>query len=242
VGQGNGALLEVDGVRAAYGRVQVLRGVSLAVSPGEIVTVLGSNGTGKSTLLRTISGLLVARGGEIRFAGTRIDGLRPQAIVRLGVAHCPEGRKVFPEMTVRENLRLGAYPFGRPWRELDADVERIYALFPRLAERAGQAAGTLSGGEQQMLAIGRALMARPRLLMLDEPSLGLAPLVVRDVFATIGDINRSGTAILLVEQNAYQALGVAHRGYVMETGRIVLADRSEALRENPRVRATYLGG
>jgi branched-chain amino acid transport system ATP-binding protein len=222
--------------------VQVLRGVSLAVSPGEIVTVLGSNGTGKSTLLRTISGLLVAGGGEIRFAGTRIDGLRPQAIVRLGVAHCPEGRKVFPGMTVRENLRLGAYPFGRRSRELDADVERIYARFPPLAERAGQAAGTLSGGEQQMLAIGRALMARPRLLLLDEPSLGLAPLVVRDVFATIGDINRSGTAILLVEQNAYQALGVAHRGYVMETGRIVLADRSEALRENPKVRATYLGG
>ncbi len=235
-------LLEVQGVNAFYGAVQVLRGVSLEVCAGEVVTVLGSNGTGKSTLLRTISGLLEARGGEIRFAGRRIDGLHPKIVVRLGIAYCPEGRKVFPEMTVRENLRLGAYALGRSFRQLEADLDEIYSFFPRLKERARQAAGSLSGGEQQMLAIGRALMARPQLLLLDEPSLGLAPLVVRDLFEIIRRINARGTAILLVEQNAYQALRAAHRGYVMETGRIVLKDRSEALRENPRVKATYLGG
>jgi branched-chain amino acid transport system ATP-binding protein len=235
-------LLAVTGVNASYGRTQVLREVSLEVSSHEVVTVLGSNGTGKSTLLRAISGLLGTSRGEIRFAGRRIDGLHPKQIVRLGIAHCPEGRKVFPEMTVRENLRLGAYAFRRPPRDLAADIERIYALFPRLRERERQAAGTLSGGEQQMLAVGRALMARPQLLMLDEPSLGLAPLVVQALFEIIRDINRGGTAILLVEQNAYQALRVAQRGYVMETGRIVLEESSESLRDNPRVKAAYLGG
>ncbi len=235
-------LLEVEGVNAFYGSVQALRGVSLAVHPSEVVAVLGSNGTGKSTLLRTISGLLPARGGTIRLLGRRIDGLHPKAVVRLGIAHCPEGRKVFPYMTVRENLRLGAYALGRSSRDLNDDVAAIYEFFPRLRERARQVAGTLSGGEQQMLAVGRALMARPQLLLLDEPSLGLAPLVVRDLFEIIRGINARGTAILLVEQNAYQALRVAHRGYVMETGRIVLDDRSEALRDNPKVRATYLGG
>ncbi len=235
-------LLTVAGVNAAYGRTPVLRDVFMEVHRHEVVTVLGSNGTGKSTLLRVISGLLGTSGGEIRFAGRRIDGLHPKEIVRLGIAHCPEGRKVFPEMTVLENLRLGAYAFGRAAHDLTADVERIYTLFPRLSERERQAAGTLSGGEQQMLAVGRALMARPQLLMLDEPSLGLAPLVVQTLFEIIRDINRTGTAILLVEQNAYQALRVADRGYVMETGRIVLDDRSEALRDNPKVRATYLGG
>ncbi len=240
---GNGdALLSVRGLDASYGRTQVLRGVSLDVRRGEVVTVLGTNGTGKTTLLRTISGLLAAGRGEISFGGRRIDGLHPKAIVRLGVAHCPEGRKVFPDMTVLENLRLGAYAFGRAARTLAGDVERVYALFPRLRERARQVAGTLSGGEQQMLAVGRAMMARPTLLMLDEPSLGLAPLVVQTLFEIIRDINRAGTAILLVEQNAYQALRVAHRGYVMETGRMVLEEASETLRDNPRVKAAYLGG
>lgn len=236
------ALLEIEGVNAFYGAVQVLRSVSLVVHPGEVVAVLGSNGTGKSTLLRTISGLISARNGTIRLLGRRIDGLHPKAIVRLGIAHCPEGRKVFPYMTVRENLRLGAYALGLSSRELNHEVDAIYGFFPRLRERARQVAGTLSGGEQQMLAVGRALMARPQLLLLDEPSLGLAPLIVRDLFEIIRGINARGTAILLVEQNAYQALRIAHRGYVMETGRIVLDDRSEALRDNPSVRATYLGG
>ena len=241
-GAGTEPLLAVAGVNAAYGRTQVLRDVSVEVRRHEVVTVLGSNGTGKSTLLRAISGLLGTSGGEIRFAGRRIDGLHPKEIVRLGIAHCPEGRKVFPDMTVLENLRLGAYAFGRLPGDLGADVARIYALFPRLRERERQAAGTLSGGEQQMLAVGRALMARPQLLMLDEPSLGLAPLVVQALFETIRDINRTGTAILLVEQNAYQALRVAQRGYVMETGRIVLEESGESLRDNPRVKAAYLGG
>jgi branched-chain amino acid transport system ATP-binding protein len=235
-------LLSVAGVNTAYGRTQVLRDVVVEVRQNEVVTVLGSNGTGKSTLLRAISGLLGTSGGEIRFAGRRIDGLHPKEIVRLGIAHCPEGRKVFPEMAVRENLRLGAYAFGRSPRDLAADVERVYALFPRLRERQRQAAGTLSGGEQQMLAVGRALMARPQLLLLDEPSLGLAPLVVQTLFDSIRDINRAGTAILLVEQNAYQALRVATRGYVMETGRIVLEESCDSLRDNPRVKAAYLGG
>ena len=236
------ALLTVRAISASYGRTRVLRDVSVDVRPGEIVTVLGSNGTGKSTLLRAISGLLGTGSGQIRFGGQRIDGRHPKEIVRLGIAHCPEGRKVFPHMTVLENLRLGGYAFGRAARETREDIERIYALFPRLRERERQAAGTLSGGEQQMLAVGRALMARPQLLMLDEPSLGLAPLVVQAVFEIIGSINRTGTAILLVEQNAYQALRVAHRGYVMETGRIVLEESGAALRDNPRVKAAYLGG
>ena len=235
-------LLEVEDLSAFYGRVQALRGVSLVVHPGEVVAVLGSNGTGKSTLLRTISGLLPARAGTMRMLGRPIQGLHPKVVVRLGIAHCPEGRKVFPFMTVRENLRLGAYTLGLSSRDLDHDVEAIYQFFPRLGERARQVAGTLSGGEQQMLAVGRALMARPKLLMLDEPSLGLAPLIVRDLFEIIRGINARGTAILLVEQNAYQALHLAHRGYVMETGRIVLEGSSESLRDNAKVRAAYLGG
>jgi branched-chain amino acid transport system ATP-binding protein len=241
-GDARAPLLAVEGVSTFYGGLQVLRRVSLAVYPGEIVTVLGSNGTGKSTLLRTISGLLAPREGSIRLAGRTIGGLRPRELVRLGIAHCPEGRRVFPYMSVRENLRLGAYALRRASRGLDENTERIYELFPRLKERAAQLAGTLSGGEQQMLAVGRALMAQPRLLLLDEPSLGLAPLVVRDLFGIIRDINARGTAILLVEQNAFQALRVAHRGYVMDTGRIVLDDTGEALRDNPKVREAYLGG
>ena len=241
-GGGADTLLRVRGIDASYGRTRVLHDVTIEIRPREVVTVLGSNGTGKSTLLRAISGLLRPGTGEIEFAGRRIDGLHPKAIVRLGIAHCPEGRKVFPDMTVRENLRLGAYAFGRAGAALAEDIERVYGLFPRLRERERQAAGTLSGGEQQMLAVGRALMARPQLLMLDEPSLGLAPLVVQTVFEIIRDINRMGTAILLVEQNAYQALRVAQRGYVMETGRIVLEEPSETLRDNARVKAAYLGG
>ena len=237
-----GPLLEVRGVSVFYGATQVLREVSLEVREGEVVAVLGSNGAGKTTLLQAFSGLLPTRVGEIHFRGRRIDGLHPKRIVRLGIAHCPEGRKVFPDMTVEENLKLGAYAFGRAAREVAGDLQEMYALFPRLREREGQRAGTLSGGEQQMLAVGRALMARPRLLLLDEPSLGLAPLIVRDLFATIERISARGTTILLVEQNAYQALQVAHRGYVMETGRIVLAERSEALKDNPKVKAAYLGG
>jgi branched-chain amino acid transport system ATP-binding protein len=237
-----GPLLEIHGLSVAYGATEILHGVSIQIRPGEAVTVLGANGTGKSTLLRAVSGLLAARAGEIRFAGRRIDGSHPKAVVRLGIAHCPEGRKVFPDMTVLENLRLGAYVFARAAREVAADLDHVYSLFPRLRERERQRAGTLSGGEQQMLALGRALMARPRLLLLDEPSLGLAPLVVQDVFDAVRAVNARGTAILLVEQNAYQALRVAHRGYVMETGRIVLEDRSEALRDNPKVKAAYLGG
>ena len=239
---GEAPLLSVEGVSTFYGSVQVLRRVSLTVYPGEIVTVLGSNGTGKSTLLRTISGLLAAREGTICLAGQPIGGLHPRELVRQGIAHCPEGRRVFPYMSVRENLRLGAYALRRPGKLLEQDMEAIYELFPRLKERSAQLAGTLSGGEQQMLAVGRALMARPKLLLLDEPSLGLAPLVVRDLFAIIRDINARGTAILLVEQNAYQALRVAQRGYVMDSGRIVLDDTGEALRDNPKVRAAYLGG
>lgn len=239
---GQAPLLAVEGVSTFYGGIQVLRRVSLEVYPGEIVTVLGSNGTGKSTLLRTISGLLPAREGTIRLAGQAIAGLHPRELVRRGIAHCPEGRRVFPYMSVRENLRLGAYALRRPSKVLDRDMDAVYELFPRLKERAAQIAGTLSGGEQQMLAVGRALMAQPKLLLLDEPSLGLAPLVVRDLFAIIRDINARGTAILLVEQNAYQALQVAERGYVMDTGRIVLDDTCAALRDNPKVRAAYLGG
>jgi branched-chain amino acid transport system ATP-binding protein len=234
-------LLGIERLEVSYGTTGVLHGVSLEVRAGEVVAVLGSNGTGKSTLLRTISGLVRPRAGQIRFSGERIDTMSPKGIVRLGIAHCPEGRKVFPDMTVQENLRLGAYAV-RNGRDAGAEMEQVYTLFPRLRERARQRAGTLSGGEQQMLAVGRALMARPRLLLLDEPSLGLAPLVVRDLFATIRTINARGTAILLVEQNAYQALKVAHRGYVMETGRFVLEERTEALRDNPKVKAVYLGG
>jgi branched-chain amino acid transport system ATP-binding protein len=234
-------LLSVEDLSVSYGTTGVLHGVSLDVRPGEVVTVLGSNGTGKSTFLRTISGLVRPRAGAIRFTGQRIDGLPPKRIVRLGIAHCPEGRKVFPDMTVRENLRLGAYAVGHDG-DVRTDMEHVYGLFSRLRERERQLAGTLSGGEQQMLAVGRALMARPRLLLLDEPSLGLAPLVVRDLFEIITSINARGTAILLVEQNAYQALKVAHRGYVMETGRFVLEERSEVLRDNPKVKAVYLGG
>ncbi|MBV9102224.1 MAG: ABC transporter ATP-binding protein [Candidatus Eremiobacteraeota bacterium] len=234
-------MLEVDRLDASYGRVRALRGVSLRVETGEIVTLLGSNGAGKTTLLRAISGLLRAGGGAVRFNGQRISGKAPDEIVRLGIGHAPEGRRVFARMTVRENLELGAYT-RRSRSDVSAGFARVFAAFPQLRERIAQKAGTLSGGEQQMLAIGRALMSRPHLLMLDEPSLGLSPLLVKRIFGVIAELNSAGTAVLLVEQNATQALEVASRGYVLELGRIALSDTAENLLGNDAVRESYLGG
>jgi branched-chain amino acid transport system ATP-binding protein len=235
------ALLELADVHAYYGNIHALQGVSLDVEPGEIVTLIGSNGAGKSTTLKTISGLLRPRSGEIRFDGQRIDGLRAHQVVGLGISQAPEGRRVFPRMSVAENLEMGAFQRKRG-PEFDADVERVFGLFPRLRERRKQLAGTLSGGEQQMLAIGRALMARPKVLLLDEPSMGLAPILVEQIFEIIKDINTQGTTILLVEQNALMALGVAKRGYILQTGSVVLADVAAKLAENPDVKKAYLGG
>ncbi|MBI3516852.1 MAG: ABC transporter ATP-binding protein [Proteobacteria bacterium] len=232
-------LLELDNVAGRYGRNAVLHGVSAAVGAGELVALVGSNGAGKTTLLRVISGVGPASTGRIRFAGHDIARLAPDRRVRLGIAQVPEGRQVFAPQSVDDNLRLGG--FTRPRRALGPELERIYALLPALAARRRQLAGTLSGGEQQMLAIGRALMAAPKLLLLDEPSLGLAPLVVAAVFRLIADLKRAGTTILLVEQNAQAALAIADRGYVIETGRLVLEDTGTALLANPRVREAYLG-
>jgi branched-chain amino acid transport system ATP-binding protein len=239
---GNGAepLLELEDVHVYYGAIHALKGVSLRVDPGKIVTLIGANGAGKSTTLRTISGLLRPRKGSLRFAGQDIVRASSQRIVGLGIAQAPEGRQLFSRMTVLENLEMGAFQ-RRDRQEVAADMERVYTLFPRLAERQTQKAGTLSGGEQQMCAIGRALVARPRLLMLDEPSMGLSPRLVDQIFEVIADINRQGTTVLLVEQNAARALEVADRGYVLETGRVTLADDAKALRSNERVRASYLG-
>jgi branched-chain amino acid transport system ATP-binding protein len=234
-------LLEVSDIHTFYGNIEALKGISIEVGEGEVVTLIGSNGAGKSTTLRSISGLTPPRQGSIRFDGREIGETAPQDIVQLGVSHAPEGRKIFPRMTVRENLDLGAY-LRRDGDGVNRDYERVYDLFPRLKERESQKAGTLSGGEQQMLAIGRALMADPKLLLLDEPSMGLAPVLVERIYETIADINKQGTTILLVEQNANYALQVSKRGYVLETGRIALADDSEALRENSEVQAAYLGG
>ena len=235
------ALLELDDVHTYYGAIHALRGVSLTVEEGEIVTLIGSNGAGKSTTLRTISGQLRARQGQIKLRGERIDQRRPHEIVWLGVCQAPEGRRVFARMTVHENLEMGA--FARKERAaILADFERVYGLFPRLKERETQKAGTLSGGEQQMLAIGRALMSAPKVLLLDEPSMGLAPILVEQIFEIIKEINGQGTTVLLVEQNALMALAIANRGYILQTGEIVLADKAEALGRNPAVRAAYLGG
>jgi len=234
-------LLDLDGVRTFYGNFPALKGVSLNVQEREIVTLLGANGAGKTTLLKTISGLLKSSSGSISFVSQRIDHLRPNVIVRLGISQCPEGRKLFPEMTVLKNLRLGAFVRRQDKKGIEDSLREIFNLFPILSERAKQLAGTLSGGEQQMLAMGRALMANPRLLLLDEPSLGLAPLVVRALFQTIRDINQRGTTIFLVEQNASQALHVAHRGYVMETGQVVLFDSSANLLNSDKVKQAYLG-
>jgi branched-chain amino acid transport system ATP-binding protein len=232
-------LLEVEEIHAYYGNIEALKGVSLTVDEGEIVTLIGSNGAGKSTTLRAISGLTPAREGTIRFAGREIHALPPQAVVSLGIAQSPEGRHCFQRMTVRENLDLGAYL--RKDKEINQDVERVFELFPRLEERQKQKAGTMSGGEQQMLAIGRALMTRPKLLLLDEPSMGIAPILVERIYQTIAEINKQGTTILLVEQNANYALGVSRRGYVLETGRVALSDDSANLREDPEVQKAYLG-
>ncbi len=235
------ALLELRDVHAYYGNIHALKGVSLTVDKGEIVTLIGSNGAGKSTTLRAISGLLRPRTGEIWFDGQRLDLSGPAEIVRRGICQSPEGRRVFPRMTVRENLEMGA--FQRPkGPEVDADFERVYGLFPRLKERVGQKAGTLSGGEQQMLAIGRALMAQPKLILLDEPSMGLAPILVEQIFDIIRDVNSQGTTVLLVEQNALMALGLASRGYILQTGEIVLADSAAKLAQDPAVKKAYLGG
>ena len=237
---GSQALLELENVQVFYGAIHALKGVSLRVDPGQIVTLIGANGAGKSTTLRTISGLLRARTGSVRFEGKNIARASSQRIVRLGIAQAPEGRQLFSRMTVLENLEMGAFQ-RRDRHEVVADLGRVYELFPRLAERQAQKAGTLSGGEQQMCAIGRALLARPRLLMLDEPSMGLSPNLVDRIFEVIADINRQGTTVLLVEQNAARALEIADRGYVLETGRVTLADTAAALRSNELVRASYLG-
>jgi branched-chain amino acid transport system ATP-binding protein len=233
-------LLKLDGVQTFYGSIQALKGISIEVHEGEIVTLIGANGAGKSTTLRSINGLNHPRHGTIRFRGTDITNMPAHEVVRLGIAQSPEGRKLFPRMTVVENLEMGA--FQRTDRSgLQEDMDRVFSLFPRLAERKSQKAGTMSGGEQQMCAIGRALMARPTLLMLDEPSMGLAPIFVQRIFDTIIEVNKQGTSILLVEQNALMALDVASRGYVLETGKVALADNAKALAQNEDVKRTYLG-
>ena len=233
-------LLEVDSLDVFYGAIHALKGLSLSVDEGEIVTLIGANGAGKSTTLKTISGLLRPRSGTIRFAGQEISRTPADRVVAMGLSQAPEGRRVFQNMTVRENLELGAFT-RRDRAGIRNDLEEVLTLFPRLKERLGQQAGTLSGGEQQMLAMGRALMARPRLLLLDEPSLGLAPFLVKEIFRIIGEINRRGTTVLLVEQNAHMALEAAGRGYVLETGEVVLADTGQALLNDPEVQRAYLG-
>lgn len=233
-------MLTLDKVEVSYGPIKALQSVTLEIAAGEIVTLIGANGAGKSTTLRAISGLVPTSQGSILFEGKEITNSPADRIVRLGIGHSPEGRRIFANMSVRENLELGAYT-RRDRSAISEDLERGLTLFPRLKERIGQNAGTLSGGEQQMLAMARALMARPRLLLLDEPSLGLAPFLVRDIFRIIKDINAQGTTVLLVEQNAHLALGIAHRGYVLETGHIVMADEAKALLANEDIKKAYLG-
>jgi branched-chain amino acid transport system ATP-binding protein len=234
------ALLEVKDVHTFYGNIEALKGVSIEVEEGECVTLIGSNGAGKSTTLRSISGLTPPRQGSIRFKDREISETPPQEIVSMGVALSPEGRHVFSRMSVHENLMLGAY-LRRDQAGINEDLDRVFSLFPRLKERERQKGGTMSGGEQQMLAIGRALMAQPTLLLLDEPSMGIAPILVERIYETIAEINKQGTTILLVEQNANFALDVSKRAYVLETGAVTLSDRSESLRENPEVQRAYLG-
>ena len=232
-------LLEVDDIHTYYGNIEALKGISLTVEEGEIVTLIGSNGAGKSTTLRSISGVTPPRQGTIRFNGEEISGVPPQNIVQRGISQSPEGRHVFPRMTVRENLDMGAYLRRDDYSE---DMERVFELFPRLKERERQKGGTMSGGEQQMLAIGRALMARPKLLLLDEPSMGIAPILVDRIYETIQEINEQGTTILLVEQSATHALNASSRGYVLATGEVALSDSSDALQKNEDVQKAYLGG
>jgi branched-chain amino acid transport system ATP-binding protein len=234
-------LLRIDNLHVNYGAIKALQGVCLYIDPGEIVALIGGNGAGKSTLLRTISGLIKPAAGSIAFAEQQMVGMKPHEIVRMGISHVPEGRQIFANLTVRENLLLGGYrqPAGR---QIEDGLARCYSLFPVLAERREQKGGTLSGGEQQMLAIGRALMARPQVLLLDEPSLGLAPLIVRKIFQIIREINAAGTTVFLVEQNAHMALTIANRGYVMQTGQVIKSDAAQNLLEDPDVKKAYLGG
>lgn len=235
-------MLELRGVRAGYGRIEVLHGLELTVGEGEIITVIGANGAGKSTLLKVISGIVRISAGSIEFEGERIDSLGVEKIVSRRLTQIPEGRQLFGPLTVEENLDLGSYSRRRTGTPLKKRRERVFALFPRLEERLSQQAGSLSGGEQQMLAIARALMAEPRLLLLDEPSMGLAPILVRDIFTSLRSLNEQGLTIILVEQDARAALSLAHRGLVMERGKIVLQDQASALLENPEVQSIYLGG
>ncbi|NMD72585.1 ABC transporter ATP-binding protein [Bacillus sp. DNRA2] len=234
-------MLKVDSINVYYGNIQALKGVSLEINKGEIVTLIGANGAGKSTLLKTISGLLKPKQGEILYENTAIGGKPAQAIVKKGISHVPEGRRVFANMSVEENLELGAY-LRKDKVGIQEDFDKVFQLFPRLNERRKQQAGTLSGGEQQMLAMGRALMARPKLLLLDEPSMGLAPILVKTIFDIIKMINKDGTTILLVEQNANMALSIAHRAYVIETGRVVISGTAEELNASDQVKQAYLGG
>jgi branched-chain amino acid transport system ATP-binding protein len=235
-----GVLLELTDVHTYYGSIHALKGVSLRVDEGEIVSLIGSNGAGKSTTLRTINGINKSRRGKVEFDGKDITDHAAHDVVKMGISQSPEGRRLFPRMSVRENLELGAFQRDDA-TGIEDDIARIFDLFPRLKERYTQKAGTLSGGEQQMCAMGRAMMARPRLLLLDEPSMGLAPILVEKIFEIVGEINRQGTTVLLVEQNALMALAVSSRGYVLETGRIALSDSADALRDNPQVRKAYLG-
>jgi len=235
------ALLEIENLHSYYGHVHALKGISLEVEEGEIVTLIGANGAGKTTTLRTVSGLLSPREGRVVFDGQVLNGVPAHQIVNMGISQAPEGRKVFTTLTVQENLNMGAYSLGSDREAIEENRRRVFQLFPRLEERKNQVAGTLSGGEQQMLSIGRALMARPRLLMLDEPSLGLAPMLVKAIFQTIEEINQGGVTILLVEQNARAALRLADKGYVLETGRTILSGSAEELIRDERVRKAYLG-
>jgi len=234
-------MLKVDQIDVYYGNIQALKEVSLEVNDGEIVTLIGANGAGKSTLLKTLSGLLKPKKGDIQYLGESIAGKPAQAIVKAGISHVPEGRRVFANMTVEENLELGAY-LRNDKKEIRKDLDKVYGLFPRLLERRKQLSGTLSGGEQQMLAMGRAIMAKPKLLLLDEPSMGLAPLMVKTIFTIIEEINRAGTTILLVEQNANMALSVANRAYVIETGRVVVSGTAAELQASEQIKQAYLGG
>lgn len=234
-------MLKVNDINVFYGNIQALKGVSLEVNEGEIVTLIGANGAGKSTLLKTLSGLLKPKQGTIEYLGSSIAGKQAQSIVKAGISHVPEGRRVFANMTVEENLELGAY-LRKDKDGIAKDLQRVFELFPRLLERRKQQSGTLSGGEQQMLAMGRAIMAKPKLLLLDEPSMGLAPLMVKTIFNIVKEINKEGTTILLVEQNAHMALSVADRAYVIETGRVVLSGTAKELKETEQVKAAYLGG
>jgi len=233
-------LLEVENLNVYYGAIHALQGVSFNVEEGEIVTLIGANGAGKSTTLRTISGLLRSRGGHVKFKGMDITMMPAQEIVRLGASHVPEGRKIFAPLTVKENLMMGAFTRKDP-DEIQRSMDRVFSSFPRLKERIGQLGGTLSGGEQQMLATGRGMMSRPTLLMMDEPSMGLSPILVEEIFSIIKEINAQGTSILLVEQNASMALSISHRAYVLETGRIVLSGTAKQIAENPQVKTAYLG-